>query len=382
MRKFSVIAVFFIFLIAIVMSMDGFASADSLPQLVFLGEGPGTFQTPLDNFIVKTAPFDFKFEFGPTYEAQAGERVWGSRGTNQAPPAEWDVTEDLGHETAGCIFQYIGIDDDNDGRINEFRLDGEVVEIVTQGMVFSGSFVIPHDGNLAFVARDSVGGYFARCDDRITPTDTPAITLTATATPTETPIVTATPGPSETPTQTPPPADTATPGPSPTATATTVPATVTQTVAPPEATKRSREPACVRINFEVSGQDATRGLYVVQEVGGKVLATWYAEDGWQDSGWFTDIDISHENVFVRVLYYSSPDAAPVEMKILNPAPGTPYGWMSWGMCHALEVAWPDNVQKPAGADAPLLEVPVPLPAEPPAPTPELENSSQGATLNS
>jgi hypothetical protein len=120
----------------------------------------------------------------------------------------------------------------------------------------------------------------------------------------------------------------------------------------------------------------------VQEVGGKVLATWYAEDSWQDSGWFTDIDISHENVFVRVLYYSSPDAAPVEMKILNPASGTPYGWMSWGMCHALEVAWPDNVEKPAGADAPLLEVPVPPPVEAPSPKPEFDNGTQGATLNS
>jgi hypothetical protein len=378
MRKLSLIAVFFTMLTIIVMSLDGFASADSLPELVFLGEGPGTFQTPLDNFIVKTKPFNFKFEFGPTYEAQAGERVWGSRGTNQAPPAEWDVTEDLGRVEAGCIFKYIGIDDDIDGRINEFRLDGEVLETVAQGMVFSGSFVIPRGGNLTFVARDSVGGYFARCDDRVAPTDTPTPPPTATSSPT----LTATPGPSETPTQTPTATSTATPGPSPTATATTPPPTVTQTVSPPEATRKSREPSCVRINFDVGGQNAVRGLYVVQETGGKVLATWYAEDGWQDSGWFTDIDISFENVLVRVLYYRSPDAVPVEMKILNPAPGTPYGWMSWGMCHALEVAWPDGVEKPDEAIAPPQEAPMSLPVEPPAPTPELENGSQGATLNS
>jgi hypothetical protein len=382
MKKFSVIAAFFLLLIVIMMSMDGFASADSLPELVFLGEGPGTFQTPLDNFIVKTAPFDFKFKFGPTYEAQAGERVWGSRGTNQAPPAEWDVTEDLGQVETGCVFRYTGIDDDIDGRINEFRLDGEVVETVAQGMVFSGSFVIPHDGNLTFVARDSVGGYFARCEGRVPPTDMPTATSTAMETPTETPIVTITPGPSETPAQTPAATDTATPGPSPTATATAVPPTLTQTIASPEATKRSREPACVRINFDVGGHDAARGLYVVQETGGKVLAAWDAEDGWQDSGWITDIDISFENVFVRVLYYSSPGAAPVEMKILNPAPGTPYGWMSWGTCHALEVAWPDNMDKPAGADVTPQEVPASLPVEAPSPTPEFDSGTQGATLNS
>jgi hypothetical protein len=31
------------------------------------------------------------------------------------------------------------------------------------------------------------------------------------------------------------------------------------------------------------------------------------------------------------------------MKILNPAPGTPYGWMARGVCHAIEVAWPDEL---------------------------------------
>jgi len=27
-------------------------------------------------------------------------------------------------------------------------------------------------------------------------------------------------------------------------------------------------------------------LYVVQEVGGRYLAGWEADDGWKDSGWF------------------------------------------------------------------------------------------------
>jgi hypothetical protein len=99
----------------------------------------------------------------------------------------------------------------------------------------------------------------------------------------------------------------------------------------------------LRINFDVSGDVTRRGLYVVQEVGGRVLASWYADEGWQDSGWITEIDITHPSVYVEVLYYPGPDTTPVKMKILNPAPGTEYGWLSRGSCHALEVGWPEEI---------------------------------------
>jgi hypothetical protein len=373
----------------LIVTIGGSASADSLPQLVYLGEGPATFDTPLDNFIVKTQPFDFKFVSGPTYKALAGERVWGSRGTDKAPPAEWDVIEDLGPVQAGCIARYVGVDDDLDDRINSFELDGEVIEVVDQGMVFQGSFVIPRNGNLTFIAKDSVGGYFSPCDETVTPTFEP----TATATETPLPTNTATPGPSPTATNTPPPTNTATPGPSPTATATKLPPTTEPTAT---ATKRPRELSCVRINFEVGGDNAAQGLYIVQEVGGKLLASWYAMDGWQDSGWFKDIDITHENVYVKVLYYSGPDAIPIEMEIINHAPNSPYGWMSWGVCHAIEVKWPG--EKPAGGTSPVPGTPTPNdqpepgemsdPQPPASPTPEettTEDEDQsnpfGASLN-
>lgn len=109
----------------------------------------------------------------------------------------------------------------------------------------------------------------------------------------------------------------------------------------PTATKEPRENACLRINFEVGGDEATRGLYVVQEVGGRVLFEWYALDGWMDSGWVRDVDITFPAVYVQVLYYSGPGADPVVMRIVNPAPGTEYGWLSRGQCHAIEVAWPE-----------------------------------------
>ena len=62
----------------------------------------------------------------------------------------------------------------------------------------------------------------------------------------------------------------------------------------------------VRINFEVSGHKASRGLYVVQEPGGDVLASWYALDGWTSSEWYDEIDIARETIHVQVLYYPGP----------------------------------------------------------------------------
>ena len=356
MKRISIIFGSVALLVLLSLASDGIAQGDSLPELRYLGEGPGTFDTPLDNFIVKTRPFDFRFVSGPTYEASSGERVWGSRGTDMAPPAEWDIVVDLGQVEEGCIAEYVGIDDDVDDRINSFELDGEVIETVTQGMDFGGSFVVPRDGDLTFVANDSVGSYFTPCADRVEPTPTPTLEPTVTLEPTATATVTPGPSPTATDTATPgpsPTADTATPGPSLTATSTAVPPepTITSTPEPsPTPTKRPRKYSCVRINFEVSGHDAARGLYIVQETGGKLLASWYALDGWQDSGWFKDIDITHENVYVQVLYYRGPDTEPVELTILNHAPDSPYGWMSWGVCHALEVAWPG--EKPEGAIVP------------------------------
>lgn len=102
----------------------------------------------------------------------------------------------------------------------------------------------------------------------------------------------------------------------------------------------SRDEACLRINFEVSGDEALAGTYQAVEVGGRLLATWEAEAGWQDSGWIREIDTTFSAVHVRVLYLAGAGADPVEMQIVNPAPNTPYGWVAEGMCHSLEVAWP------------------------------------------
>lgn len=100
--------------------------------------------------------------------------------------------------------------------------------------------------------------------------------------------------------------------------------------------------AALRIDFEVAGHKARSGLYVVQYPSGDVLATWYARNGWEDSGWISNLELPRKTVWVEVLYYPGPNTAPTVMRILNHAPGTAYGWVSQGMGHALEVAWPDQ----------------------------------------
>lgn len=96
----------------------------------------------------------------------------------------------------------------------------------------------------------------------------------------------------------------------------------------------------LRINFEVGGHKAHHGLYVVRYPGGDELASWSAYGGATDSGWI-NVEITRKTVWVEVVYYPGPNTAPTVMRILNPAPGTAYGWVSQGMSHAIEVAWPD-----------------------------------------
>ncbi len=98
--------------------------------------------------------------------------------------------------------------------------------------------------------------------------------------------------------------------------------------------------ACLRINFEVSGDVAEAGTYEVVELSGRSLASWEAQAGWQDSGWFSNLQISYEAVYVNVFYHPADGSASVTMAIHNPAPGTQYGWVARGMCHAVEVGWP------------------------------------------
>ncbi len=320
-----------------------------VPALAFLGEG-GTYSVGEGyNFIVKTRhPFSFMFMPGPEYTAREGERVWSVLGDTEAPAPDHQVTRIVGPVQKDCVIDFATIDDDEDNRINYFKLNDSILYTMGQGMTTRGRFIIPSDGMLSYEAQDSVGMFISVCDKKITPTPTMTLTPTATLEPTFTPTPTMTPTMTLTPTATITGTVTATPIITPTVTSTPVPVTptaepdiATPTPSPsPTATSEPRLPSCVRINFDVSGQEARRGLYIVQEVGGRFLAGWEADDGWKDSGWFYDIDITFPAVYVEVLYYHGPGADPVRLAMWNPAPDTDSGWLGRGMCHALEVGWP------------------------------------------
>lgn len=326
--------------------------ADSdVPALAFLGEG-GSFSVGEGyNFIVKARhPFHFITMPGPEYTAREGERVWSVLGNFDAPAPEFRNTTVVGPVEKGCVIDFATIDDDEDDRINYFTLDGAVIYTMGQGLATRGRFFIPRDGMLAYIANDSIGMFLSVCDKKVTLTPTMTVTPTATLEPTFTPTPTMTPTMTLSPTATITGTLIATPTLTPTLVPTSTPLPLTPTAEPdiatatptpsPTATKEPRLPACLRINFDVSGQEARRGLYIAQEVGGRFLAGWEADNGWKDSGWFYDIDITFPAVYVEVLYYHGPGVEPVRMRMLNPAPDVDAGWLARGQCHALEVGWP------------------------------------------
>lgn len=350
-----------------------------LPSASFLGEGPATFTIDSTHtFVIKTLSAVYMQVPGPTYTAQAGERVWDFEFVPDDGVILFHEEQNYGFVEPGCVIQYIQIDDDIDNRINHFYLDGILIHTVAQGMITFGNFIIPAGGVLTFYANDSVGLVIRICQDTVTLTPTPTGTATSTSTPTATPTgtITATATLTATATVTPTGTITATATITPTATPTAT-ASPTPTQEPPPGPAEGTPTAtptqppeprlntCLRINFEIGEDEARRGTYYVQEVGGRVLATWWAEEGWMDSGWIFDIDITFPSVYVQVFFVKGDGSEPIEMVILNPAPGTNYGWLTRGRCHALEVAWPDLEQQEAA-----LEQNIPLGAEvvfPPAP---------------
>lgn len=109
----------------------------------------------------------------------------------------------------------------------------------------------------------------------------------------------------------------------------------------------SAESACTRFDLE-EGRNADTGAgvagrYEMREVGtGRVLATWDAAADWVDSGWIYDINTSvASSSWVEVFFYPAGKSIATRLEILNPAPGTSFGWVADGMCHAVELQFPE-----------------------------------------
>lgn len=208
-----------------------------LPEIVYLGQGPGTFSVdaPL-SMIVKTynsSGFFFDIHPAGTYEAKDRERVWS---INTVPeggiPAYHSQFVVFSTVTAGCVLDYVQIEDNVDDRINTFYINNVPVHTVPQGMVTYDSFVIPTTGQLEFDAVDSVGLLVLPCQNQPTlpppPTATPSSTATSEV-PTATPVgITPTVEASSTATPTTPPGITPNPSLTPPPDATITPESPTQ----------------------------------------------------------------------------------------------------------------------------------------------------------
>lgn len=176
MKRFLVLSVLLGGVVLVVMLLGSTASANTLPEVQFLGEGPGSFNTTLDDFIVKRGEEQYDFEAGPTYEAAPGERVWAVRGTKEAPEYIFNGVVDLGWGYEGCTVNYVGIDDDVNGIRNGFFIGPNLVELVKEGMVFEGSYDVPTTvRDHRFVAEEGVAGWYTPCEEpesTATPTST------------------------------------------------------------------------------------------------------------------------------------------------------------------------------------------------------------------
>lgn len=109
--------------------------------------------------------------------------------------------------------------------------------------------------------------------------------------------------------------------------------------------QKSHTPAEVRLDFELGRQKVTgsptSGTYSVYEVAtNRHIASWYALRTHLDSGCLPGDVLSFNEVLVYVIF--QPDfGTPVQMEIINPAGGTTHGWLQTGICHALEIQFPE-----------------------------------------
>lgn len=136
----------------------GASSVPEMPEVTFLGEGPGTFNNESGDFVVKAKPFDMVLREGPEYQAKKNERVWAvEEGTTRPVHINDDAWTISVFDKAGCTVGYTIIDDDVDERMSGFYLNGQLLHAVPQGMVSYGVLEVPEEGILTFRTEDSIG---------------------------------------------------------------------------------------------------------------------------------------------------------------------------------------------------------------------------------
>lgn len=106
--------------------------------------------------------------------------------------------------------------------------------------------------------------------------------------------------------------------------------------------------ACTRFNFE-KGRDAqigaAAGQFLMVDPSRGSIASWSASAGQTDSGWINNLPIQFSNVYVEVYFFEHSGATPIKMEIVNPAYGTTQGWLTKGICHAMEIQYPAGYRR-------------------------------------
>lgn len=159
--------------------------AAGLPDVIFLGEGktPQTFPIGTGFRSIKKAHCDgFKYFYGGPPNVTIGEcdeplkhpeRAWKTNGAaNPITKKGEGSIVNYGQQQKGCKVEYLVIDDDVDGKLVKWTLDGNVVHTNDQGMVSKGSFVLNKNGELKLETDESIGVYEINvCEETQAPSD-------------------------------------------------------------------------------------------------------------------------------------------------------------------------------------------------------------------
>lgn len=180
-------------IISIALAFSPKEAKAQLPDVEFLGEGPGTYTLDpgFDTFIVKEwiftnpeAEYPYRVELnhypGPTYTINASDggnrgyqyRIWQHNGDN-SPITFYrgDSVIDYGSVDSNCIVEYVLLDDDPGDELVYWYVDDDHVHTGAEGMVSKATFVASKDGDLQVRTTESVAVWIVNpCASKVEPT--------------------------------------------------------------------------------------------------------------------------------------------------------------------------------------------------------------------
>ena len=138
-----------------------------LPDLLYLGEGVGTYSLPAgyQQFVVKKfTPLHFDTITASSYQSTrrsgAPERVWACSGNCNFTPGLKELIA-LGELPADTHLHVVAIDDDDDDRVNLLianqAIDQPVARVEPQALTEYLPFVLPFAADWGFYVADSIG---------------------------------------------------------------------------------------------------------------------------------------------------------------------------------------------------------------------------------